>query len=111
MNWICILSSTRNFRKSEVQGESTLCRSCGSTWRARATALAVQQGLGYKIQRFRSIHFDWSRVGLGTENKPKSVFSRISNSSFQNLLMKDWRPKTLAETLLVMSRQMDCEQK
>jgi hypothetical protein len=47
----------------------------------------------------------------GTENKPEGVFSRVSNTSFQNLLMKEWRPKTLAETLLVISQQMDCKQK
>jgi len=65
MIWECILCSTRNFRKSEIQRESMLCRNCRSTWRARATGLAVQQGLGYEIQPFKNILSDWSRIGLG----------------------------------------------
>ena len=47
---------------------------------------------------------------LGTDNKPEGVFSRVSDSSFQNLLMKEWRPKTLTETLSGISQQMGYEQ-
>ena len=65
MIWECIFCSARNFGKFEVQRESMLCRKCRSTWRARATGLAVQQGLGYEIQPFKSIPSDWSRIGLG----------------------------------------------
>lgn len=65
MIWECIFCSARNFRKSEIQRESMLCRNCRSTWRARATGLAVQQGLGYEIQPFKYIISDWSRIGLG----------------------------------------------
>ena len=65
MIWECIFCSTRNFGKYELQRESMLCRKCRSTWRARATGLAVQQGLGYEIQPYKSILSDWSRIGLG----------------------------------------------
>jgi len=65
MIWECIFCSARNFRTSEIQRESMQCQNCRSTWRARATGLAVQQGLGYEIQPFKNIVCDWSRVGLG----------------------------------------------
>ena len=84
MIWICILCSTRNFRKSEVQRETMLCRRCGSTWRARATALAVQQGLWYKIQPFRSILSDWSRIGLGISDDVKLSVVLHAKFSYSN---------------------------
>ena len=65
MIWVCILCSARNFRGSDIHREAMLCAGCGSTWRARATGLAVQQGLGYEIQPYKSILSDWSRIGLG----------------------------------------------
>ena len=68
MIWECIFCSARNFKKSPVQRESMLCRNCRSTWRARATGLAVLQGLGYEIRPFKSILSDWSRIGLGVSD-------------------------------------------
>ena len=65
MIWVCILCSTRHFRRSDIHREAMLCSGCRSTWRARATGLAVQQGLGYEIQPYKSILSDWSRIGLG----------------------------------------------
>lgn len=65
MIWECILCSTRNYRRADLHRESMLCRKCRSTWRARAIGLAVQQGLGYEIQPYKTILSDWSRVGLG----------------------------------------------
>ena len=96
MIWICILCSARNLRKSEVQRETMLCRGCGSTWRTRAIALAVQQGLGYKIQPFRSIHSGWSGIGLGISDDVKlstllqAKFS-YSNSFFDTFPFLDVR--------------------
>jgi len=84
MIWICILCSARNFRRIEVQREAMLCRGCGSTWRARATALAVQQGLGYKIQPFRSIDSDWSRIGIGVSDDVKLSSVLQAKFSYSN---------------------------
>jgi|LauGreSuBDMM15SN_2_FD.fasta_scaffold00035_6 GDP-L-fucose synthase len=79
--------------------------------------LTLNLGTGVGTNFIELAHAVLSAVGKpdevvhGTENKPEGVFSRVSNTSFQNLLMKEWRPKTLAETLLVISQQMDCKQK
>ena len=96
MIWECIFCSTRNFRKSELQRESMLCSKCQSTWRARATGLAVQQGLGYEIQPYKSIISDWSRIGLGISddiNLSVALHSKFfySNSYFDTFPYLDIR--------------------
>ena len=112
MNWICILCSARNFRHIDDCEEVVF-----KTFNHDLKTLTLNLGTGLGTNFIESAHAALSAMGkpdevvLGTENKPEGVFLRISNSSFQILLMKNWRPKTLTETLLVISQQMDCEQK
>jgi hypothetical protein len=41
------------------------CSECSSTWRVRATALALLTGLGFPPSPFPEISADWSRRGIG----------------------------------------------
>jgi len=84
MIWICIICSARNLKKSEVQRESMPCHGCGSTWRARATGLAVLQGLGYKIRPLGLIRSDWSRIGLGISDDINLSVALHSKFSYSN---------------------------
>ena len=73
-----------------------LCRKCNSTWRARAIALAVEQGLGYTPRVFNEIKADWSRIGLGISDDVtvSSIFGSkffYSNSFFDTYPYLDIR--------------------
>ena len=87
------------------------------TFKHNFQTLTLNLGTGVGTNFIELAHAALSALGkpdevvLGTDNKPEGVFSRVSDSSFQNLLMKTWRPKTLAETLLGISQETGWEQK
>ena len=76
--WRCLLCSTLNYGKAKYDKEAAPCRGCKSTWRARATTLALIAALGYKPKELSRISSDWSRVGLGISDDVQ-VSSRLSS--------------------------------
>jgi len=79
--WRCVLCSTLNYGRAEFNKESSLCRGCTSTWRARAVTLALITALGHQPKELSKISSDWSRIGLGISDDVQ-VSSRISAKFF-----------------------------
>ena len=77
MTWTCVLCSSRNVGSAKFDRESSLCRGCSSTWRARAITLTIITGLGYVPTRLNRLSPDWSRIGLGIIDDVE-VASRLS---------------------------------
>jgi SAM-dependent methyltransferase len=77
MTWTCVLCSSRNVGSAKLDRESSLCRGCSSTWRARAITLTIITGLGYDPTRLNRLSPDWSRIGLGISDDVE-VASRLS---------------------------------
>ena len=75
--WTCVLCSSRNKGAAKFDRESSLCRGCSSTWRARAVTLTIIAGLGYEPSRLNLLNSDWSRIGLGISDDV-DVASRLS---------------------------------
>lgn len=79
--WTCILCSAKNFGTPLFDREAAACGSCSATWRARAMALAIISGLGYKPKPLHKINSDWSRIGIGISDDV-NVSSRLSTKFF-----------------------------
>ena len=83
------------------------------TFKHNFQTLTLNLGTGVGTNFFQLAQAALSAMGkpneviLGSDGKPEGVFSRVSNSSFQDLLMKEWRPKTLGESLLGISQQTE----
>ena len=77
MVWTCVLCSSRNLGPVKFERESSLCRVCKSTWRARAITLTIIVGLGLRPTVLKKLNSDWSRIGIGISDDVQ-VASRLS---------------------------------
>jgi SAM-dependent methyltransferase len=69
---------------ADMRREGAQCSQCGSTWRNRATVVALMLGFQWALEPIPDWREDWSRRGVGFDDCP-AIFSRLpSRVSYTN---------------------------
>ena len=68
--WVCVVCEHESVLSLPVEREGSLCENCMSTWRNRASVLAIGLHLGYGLLPLPKWPQNWAVQGAGCDDSP-----------------------------------------